>query len=115
MKIPHTIREIELSNVTHALIPRESPPKDIPQLAESMNKVNQLQPVLLTPDPSQEGCYLSVTGERRIAAARLICWETIKAVVLEGADAAKLAVIAVADNTARQNLSLFDCVQQASL
>ncbi len=73
--------------------------EDIETLAESMNRLGQLHPVLLTRRK------ILVAGKRRMEAAKLLGWTTIEANVVGQADALKLLEIELEENVQRLPLS----------
>lgn len=75
----------------------------IAQLAGSMREVGQLQPVML--ERTADGRFARVFGRRRLAAARMLDWKTIRAVVVPPlSDDVRRTILAV-ENVQRQDLS----------
>ncbi|MDX2147593.1 MAG: ParB N-terminal domain-containing protein [Planctomycetota bacterium] len=75
----------------------------IASMARSMNEVGQLQPVML--ERLADGRFCRVFGRRRIAAARLLGWTNIRAVVVPPlADNVRRTVVAV-ENVQRLDLT----------
>lgn len=77
---------------------------EVAELAESMGALGQLTPVFVV--ANGEGFQL-VAGARRLAAAELLGWTEIQAVVLEG-DEAQHASVALAENVARESMNPLD-------
>lgn len=78
---------------------------DIAGLAASMADVGQLQPVVITEDG------LLVAGERRLAAARSLGWETVKVhIITNFTDAAELLRAERDENTCRKEMTMSELV-----
>lgn len=84
----------------------------IKELAISMKREGQLQPVrveMLNPGTYNSGVPVSlVFGYRRIAAAKLLQWDTIRAEVVETMAPADRAVANLLENLGRENLTTYD-------
>lgn len=76
---------------------------ELQQLAQSLQTVGQLSPILVKPHPSEPRRYLLVAGERRWRAADIAGLGTIAAHILgDGTDVDQIALI---ENLQRVNLS----------
>lgn len=102
------LRDVQLSLVIDPegasdRIERAGDAERIAQMAQSLREVGQLQPVML--EELADGRFCRVFGRRRIAAARSIGMETIRAVVVPplGEDVRR-TVVAV-ENVQRQDLT----------
>ena len=73
-------------------------------LVESIKEMGLLQPI--TVRESQQGEYQIIAGERRFQAHKLLGKTTIDAVVIQAEDS-ELAILALAENVDRQDLSDF--------
>lgn len=70
---------------------------DVDELADSMARLGQLQPIVITPERRL------IAGERRLRAARLLGWEWIDCRVTHGlAETADLLAAEAAENTCRK-------------
>ena len=74
-------------------------------LVESIKEMGLLQPI--TVRESQQGEYQIIAGERRFQAHKLLGKTTIDAVVIQAEDS-ELAILALAENVDRQDLSDFE-------
>ncbi|WP_277073500.1 ParB/RepB/Spo0J family partition protein, partial [Simonsiella muelleri] len=74
-------------------------------LVESIKEMGLLQPI--TVRESQQGEYQIIAGERRFQAHKLLGKTTIDAVVMQAEDS-ELAILALAENVDRQDLSDFE-------
>ena len=84
--------------------PREEfPDETLAGLAASIREVGVLQPVVVRPNPNDDG-YVLVAGERRWRAARLAGLEQIPAVVRRGDDISGLTE-ALVENIQREDLT----------
>jgi ParB/RepB/Spo0J family partition protein len=102
------LRDVELAKVIDPQgasdrMERAGDAERIAQMAQSLREVGQLQPVML--EELADGRFCRVFGRRRIAAARSIGMETIRAVVVPplGEDVRR-TVVAV-ENVQRQDLT----------
>jgi ParB-like chromosome segregation protein Spo0J len=109
------IEYINLVRLVKPLIDRVRSAEQIALRAASLRKIGQLNEIVVTSHPDQAGDWIVVTGWTRTLAARSLAWPSLRAKIIEGADAVLLTSIAVADNTSRHDLCLFDQVQQACL
>ncbi len=73
------------------------------ELADDMAASGQAQAIMVRPKPSEQGKYLIVFGERRVRAARLNKWPTIRAEVID-LSYLEAAQKQWAENQARVNL-----------
>ncbi|MFN0133452.1 MAG: ParB/RepB/Spo0J family partition protein [Phycisphaerales bacterium] len=84
-------------------LPRHNDEALIQQLAGSMTEVGQLQPVML--ERLVDGRFCRVFGRRRIAAARLLGWSTVRAAVVPPLpDDVRRTIVAI-ENVQRQDLT----------
>ncbi|MCC6812144.1 MAG: ParB/RepB/Spo0J family partition protein [Deltaproteobacteria bacterium] len=79
----------------------------IEELAESLNTVGQLQPILVTKTAAGEAAYRVVAGHRRLAAARLAGIEALTAIVVDG-DLASTRTVQLVENIQREDLPALD-------
>ncbi|GAA6751963.1 hypothetical protein Thermus77412_24990 [Thermus antranikianii] len=79
----------------------------IHRLAESIEKVGLLEPILVRPLP--DGRYEIIAGERRYRAFLLLRRETIPALIVE-ADDQQVHDMSVAENTSREDLTIPELV-----
>jgi len=90
---------------------------DVTSLAASIEKVGMLQPPrVVVPDDGLDPTYVLVAGHRRVAAAKLLEWETIDVVLDDGsliATAADVLAAQWAENTERKDLSAFEQIEVA--
>lgn len=100
--------DVELSKIIDPQLPsdrlaREGDDDRVRHLAKSMSEVGQLQPVML--ERLVDGRFARVFGRRRVSAARLLKWDTVRAVVVPPLpDDVRRTVVAV-ENVQRQDLS----------
>lgn len=77
------------------------------KLAENINQVGLLQPILVRHSPNAEGEYELIAGERRLLAYKQLGHSWIAAIVVNANDQQMLE-IALAENTSRENLTDFE-------
>lgn len=73
--------------------------KDIDQLADSMKRLGQMHPVLITKN------RILISGRRRIEAAKSLGWTHIDAVMLDYSDPVKRLELELEENLQRSGLS----------
>jgi ParB/RepB/Spo0J family partition protein len=78
-------------------------PEVVAALAESMARLGQLQPIVITPRKSAG--YFLIAGKHRVAAAVKLKWDTIEATVLEGLDLDRAQLAEIDENLVRADLS----------
>ncbi|QQS08647.1 MAG: ParB N-terminal domain-containing protein [Phycisphaerales bacterium] len=84
-------------------LPRPGDAEAIEQLSRSMAECGQLQPVML--ERLSDGRFCRVFGRRRLAAARLLGWSTIRASVVPPLpDDVRRTIVAI-ENVQRQDLT----------
>ena len=83
--------------------------KDIDELAASIAKLGQLEPIVVCPAETP-GKYEILTGQRRFLACRELQKETIKAVIREKVDDTMAKVISVTENVVRRDLHNSDLI-----
>lgn len=88
---------MRVSHVSLSLLvpsPKRKPPEKIEELAESLNVLGQLTPIIVRPD-EKPGFFRIIKGNRRHDAAHLLGWVEIAVVVVSGEkeDLATLAVL----------------------
>jgi len=71
----------------------EPAPEAVERLAQQLRRHKQREPVLVRTVPRKEGAYRLVVGRSRLAAAHLLRWKELDAVVLDESFADELAVI----------------------
>ena len=76
---------------------------DVEELAASMLAVGLVQPISVTADG--KGGYMVVAGHRRVAAARMLGWESIAAHSVAYADDGELSIKGLVENIQRSDLS----------
>lgn len=97
------IRELDISKV----IPNPDQPRtffdetEIAGLAESINAVGLLQPVIVR---EKDGLFVLIAGERRLRACKLNKMRKIKGIVIEADDEQNLTM-ALVENIQRENLN----------
>lgn len=98
------VREVPLSSLTpNPHQPRhEFSESSLAELADSIRHKGVLQPVLV--EPSQDGLYTIIAGERRVRAARLAGLETIPVIERRFTPQEKLE-IALIENIQREDLT----------
>lgn len=72
---------------------------NVDSLAESLKRSGQITPISVTHDMTL------VAGCRRVAAAKQLGWKTLEAVVVEGADEARLLAIELEENVYRKDFT----------
>src|SRR5689334_19153037 len=77
--------------------------KKVDELAESMGRLGQLQPIVLQHRGDGNG-YSLIAGRHRYEAAKLLGWASIDALVLEGLDADQARLAEIDENLVRANL-----------
>lgn len=98
--------DIELSKIDRPdVIDRiEIDQTEIQELADNIEKQDQLQPVILRPRGSR---YETVAGDRRIMAVKLLGWNTVWCVIRELSDR-ETAEIRASENLQRKDLSVIE-------
>lgn len=101
-----SLREIPISLI------EESPTRInselvIDDIAGSISKYGQFSPIWVRPHPAIEGTYQIIFGNRRLATARKLGWQTIAANVVSASDAEALAM-AFSENCDRMDFSDFE-------
>lgn len=97
------IRELDITKV----IPNPDQPRtffdenEIAGLAESINAVGLLQPVIVR---EKDGLFVLIAGERRLRACKLNRMKKIRAIVIEADDEQNLTM-ALVENIQRENLN----------
>ncbi|MFC1907840.1 ParB/RepB/Spo0J family partition protein [Chloroflexota bacterium] len=87
--------------------------KNVDELAENMKGLGQLQSILVYEDPGNPGKYEVLTGQRRVYAAKLLGWNTIRADVLDRAVSDEEAqAISVAENEMRLQVNKTDLMER---
>ncbi|MBA7700100.1 Nucleoid occlusion protein [subsurface metagenome] len=79
----------------------------IRELAESIDSVGLLNPVLVRPNPNNDDSYQLVHGERRLRACKVLDWENIPATVKDLSDE-DLIEINLVENIQREDLNPID-------
>ncbi len=77
------------------------------ELAADMEASGQAQAIMVRPKPSDKGTYLIVFGERRVRAARINGWSTIRAEVMD-IDDLEAARLQYSENQRRVDLNPID-------
>lgn len=87
--------------------------KNVDELAENMKGLGQLQSILVYEYPERPGKYEVLTGQRRVMAAMLLGWSTIRADVLDRAVSDEEAqAISVAENEMRLQVNKADLIER---
>lgn len=87
--------------------------KDVDELAENMKGLGQLQSILVYEFPENPGKYEVLTGQRRLYAAMLLGWSTIRADVLDREVSDEEAqAISVAENEMRLQVNKADLIER---
>jgi ParB family chromosome partitioning protein len=81
---------------------------DVTDLMSSITEAGLIQPIIVRKHPSSIGQYQLVAGERRLRACTELGWTEIAAVELANLADADMAVFALTENVARNNLSDFE-------
>jgi ParB/RepB/Spo0J family partition protein len=76
-------------------------------LVSSLSLLGQLSPILVRKKPQEAGRYEVIFGNRRLAAAKELHWETIEAEIIESTDTQSL-MIAFAENCEREDFSDYE-------
>lgn len=93
--LPREFRRVTLAAIAPSTTLNTRAPitdASVRELADSMRTQGLLQPVVVT-DMNAQGVHLVLAGRRRIAAAKLLGWNTIDACVLDGGAARSLEVL----------------------
>ena len=95
---------VEMSRILEPLKPdREKVSREsVQELADSMQKYGQLQPILLL---QENEAYRIEAGHRRYCAAQILGWAEIDAVILESSDTEHLHLIRAHENFHREQLN----------
>jgi ParB/RepB/Spo0J family partition protein len=101
-----TLCSLKLSQIApHPLNPRKDFNEgEIRELAESLEGVGLIEPLLVRRVPHSKGAYQLIAGERRLRAAALLGWATIQAIVIDADDQQVLAMQLV-ENLQRKDLN----------
>jgi ParB family chromosome partitioning protein len=81
--------------------------QDLEDLATSIREQGLLEPILVRPSEEQDGSYDLIAGYRRLAAARMLGWSEVAAIVKSGTESECLQM-AVVENIQRQSLSAIE-------
>lgn len=79
---------------------------DTTDLQDSMATVGQLEPITVYRHYLDEDCYVVLSGHRRVIAARIIKWETIRAVIVDMPESDGDLLDRMLAHNVRQDLSL---------
>lgn len=92
---------------------REFDPASLQELAENIRAEGLHEPIVVRPDPDEEGYYILIAGERRLRAVRDILQEdTITAnVKREVQDQAKATLIQFSENIQREDLKAMEIAE----
>lgn len=94
-----TFRSVLIASITVNRADRQRRElKNIPELAESFQRIGQINPIVITQD------HLLVAGERRLAAAELAGWTHINIQFVEDLSDYELQTIELEENIKRENL-----------
>src|SRR5438105_9124964 len=74
--------------------------ESIQELANSIKEVGLLQPIIVR-KVGDEGRYIVVAGERRHRACELLEWQSMDAIVIDGANTDEISLV---ENLQRENL-----------
>lgn len=80
--------------------------KEIEDLADSMAKTGQLQAIVV--EQTDKDAYQLVIGSRRLRAAKLLMWDSIRADVTPPSDATTRTVKNIIENVKRKDLSQYE-------
>lgn len=100
------IRNIPTAAVT--IHPGNRKKLEIADLAESLKKRGQLQPILVHALPKKKNEYELIAGERRLRAALEIGWPDIEAKVFENLDESEIREIRLIENLQREDLTVWE-------
>jgi len=106
-KMTGGIEQIEISKITSVLFERVDM-GDLDELARSMAKTTQLQPILVRELPNGE--YQVIAGFRRFQAAKRAGFKTIEAKIVN-VDEKTAYIMALAENVVRKELTDFEVAQ----
>ena len=98
------LEEIEAKEQVRTLIKEDS--EELQELAQSMKEMGLLQPILVY--PTKEKKFVIIAGHRRVAAARLLGWKTIRAIVKNPPLKEEKHVLQLIENLQREDLSPID-------
>jgi ParB/RepB/Spo0J family partition protein len=101
----HPIREIQIASIINGaenVRPRLLDPEFVDRLAESMDRLGLLKAIVVRPDRK---AYQLVSGASRLAAAQLLGWISIKALVLEGLSKDRAALAGLHESMIGADLS----------
>jgi ParB/RepB/Spo0J family partition protein len=85
-------------------------PRDIGELAASIQEQGLLQPPVVVPG-RVEGRYLLVAGHRRLSALRMLGWDSVEVVLREEMDDARRLSAMLTENDQRQPLTPMERAQ----
>ena len=92
---------------------KRNPNKNVDELAENMKGLGQLQSILVYEYPDNPGKYEVLTGQRRMYAAMLLGWNTIRADILDRSVSDEEAqAISVAENEMRLQVNKADLIER---
>ncbi|SEE86744.1 ParB/RepB/Spo0J family partition protein [Rhizobiales bacterium GAS191] len=99
--------DVALSDISVSPDRLRSPqPKVVDEIAESFEKVGQLQPIVVRAAAGPgEAVYRLISGRHRLEAARKLGWDSIRAQVLEGFDDDHARLAEIDENLIRGELS----------
>jgi len=81
---------------------------NIEGLAANMKRYGQINPIKVIEDESGNGTYRLIAGRRRVAAAEMLGWDTVRADVGGTDDMADADGIALSENTSREDMHPLD-------
>lgn len=104
--------------VNKVYVPKERQRKafgDIEALAASMQRLGQIQPIVVVSDEVDLEGWTLVSGERRLKAAQKLKWTSIEAIRKDSLAPAELALIELEENVRRKALAWTEEIKAASL
>jgi len=78
--------------------------QDLEDLVESIKRYGILQPLIVTPDPSKEGDFILIAGERRLRASKILEFETVPCIIRTSTEQEQLE-LALIENIQRAELN----------
>jgi ParB family chromosome partitioning protein len=98
---------LPISSIDYHQLRLNAESSDLEDLKSSFSRIGQLSAILVRRHHTDQGRYEVIFGNRRLAAARKLGWETIDAQVVESDDLQSL-IIAFAENTDRTGFTDYE-------
>ncbi|MDA4131166.1 MAG: ParB/RepB/Spo0J family partition protein, partial [Thaumarchaeota archaeon] len=98
------MRYVPVEQIEHLNFRLRLEDEDIEDVFTTLQKHGQLSPIRIRNHPQKPGMYQVIFGNRRLAAAKKLGWETIRAEVVESSDS-DLLLAAFCENVNRKDFS----------